>query len=137
MLHHQTFLRCSQTTATFLFILIGILFLCIGCEQLYKTIGLTDEQIQNQVTQDQAAQKQIIEGIRLTTTELITTAIAGIGAIASGLLAKWLNTERKITKVLITGIEDSDQNTTKETVQTRALAAGIQPKLHARVKALT
>lgn len=119
------------------FILIGSLFCLAGCAQLYKLIGLTDEQTQDQLTKDQADRQQIIEGIRLTTTELITTAIAGVGAIASGFLAKWLGTERKITKVLITGVEKATSNAAKEQIQKQALAAGVESQLHKRVQALT
>jgi len=136
-MQHSTVLKCSQTTATFLFILIGSLFIFIGCEQLYKTIGLTDEQTAAQVAKDQADRQKIVEEIRLTTTELITTTIAGLGAIASGFLAKWLDTERKITTALITGIEASNDTTVKESVNKTATAAGIEPKLHKRVLSLT
>lgn len=137
MLQHQTFLRCSQTTAFFLFILIGLLFILAGCAQLYKFLGFTDQQTQDQLTKDQESEKQIIETFRLTTTELITTAIAGLGAIASGFLAKWLGTEKKLTKVLITGIEKAPNSNVKESIKTQALSAGIESQLHARVKALT
>ena len=137
MPQHQTFLRCSQKTATILFILVGSLFCLAGCAQLYKLIGLSDEQTADQVQKDQADRQKIIEGIRLTTTEIITTAVAGLGAIATGFLAKWLGTERKITKVMITGIEKANNTNVKESIATAAGAAGIEPKLHARVKALT
>lgn len=137
MPQHQTFLRCSQKTATIAFILIGSLFCLAGCAQLYKLIGLTDQQTQDQLTQDQIDRQKIAEGIRLTTTEIITTAVAGLGAIATGFLAKWLGTERKITKVLITGIEAKEGGTTKQVVHAKALDAGIENQLHARVKSLT
>lgn len=132
-----TLLQCSQKTAVILFILIGSLFIITGCAQLYKFIGLTDEQIADQVAADQVDRQKIIQGIRLTTTEIITTAIAGIGAIASGFLAKWLGTEKKINKALITGIESANGHSVKETVKNNAMAAGVEPQLHTRVKALT
>ena len=119
------------------FILIGCLFCLAGCAQLYKLIGLTDQQTADQVAADQTARQKIAEGIRLTTTEIITTAVAGLGAIASGFLAKWLGTERKITKALITGIESTTDVPTKRAVKENATAAGVENKLHARVKALT
>ena len=108
MSKHLTILRCSQTTATILFILVGSLFLIAGCAQFYRSLGMSADQVLEQVAADQQAKEQIFQGIRYTTTEIITTAIAGLGAIASGFLAKWLGTERKITKVLITGIEAAD-----------------------------
>ena len=119
------------------FILIGSLFSLAGCAQLYKLLGLSDRQAADQVAADQTARQEIIQGIRLTTTELITTAIAGIGAIASGFLAKWLSTEKKISKAMITGIEKANELTVKTSVHKQAVAAGIESKLHTRVKALT
>ena len=69
--------------------------------------------------------------------KLATIAASTIGAVLSALLAKWLGTERKITKALITGIEDNNADQTKLFVKGRADAAGIEPQLHTRVKALT
>lgn len=120
-----------------LFFFIGSLFCLAGCAQLYKLIGLSNHQAADQVAADQTARQEIIEGIRLTTTELITTAIAGAGAIASGFLARALGTERKITKVMITRIEKANNSDIKAAIQAEAFAAGVQPKLHARVKSLT
>jgi len=133
----STVLRCSQKTAVFAFILIGSLFCLAGCAQLYKFIGLSDEQTADQVAADQADRQKIIEGIRMTTTEIITTAIAGLGAIATGILAKWLGTERKITTAMITGIEDAHASDVKASVKRNATAASVESKLNARVKALT
>ena len=132
-----TLLNCSRTTATVTFILIGSLFCLVGCAQFYKAIGLSDEQIAAQVAADQTDRQEIIEGIRLTTTEILTTAVAGIGAIASGFLARTLGTEKKINKVLITAIEPDSNSSLKTRIKAKATAAGIEKKLNARVKALT
>ncbi|MBA7700925.1 hypothetical protein ES703_109651 [subsurface metagenome] len=120
-----------------LFIFIGSLFCLAGCAQLYKLIGLTPEQTADQIGKDQKAIAKVLDTARLDITQLITTIIAGIGAIASGFLAKWLGTERKITKVLITGIENADTTEVKQAVKANALSAGVESQLHARVKALT
>lgn len=133
----STVLRCSQKTAVILFILIGSLFILIGCEQLYKMIGLTEQQTAAQIAQDQEAAQQIIQQVRWTTHEIITTALAGAGTILSGLLARWLGTERKITTALITGIEKTNNSNVKESVNRTATAAGVEPQLHTRVVALT
>lgn len=137
MPQYPTILRCSQTTATIVFILVGSLFLAAGCAQFYRAIGLTEEQTAGQIKKDQDDRQQIIEGIRLTTTELITSAIAGLGAIASGFLARALGTERKITKVLIGNIETNNNENLKTAITAEALQLGIENKLYARVKALT
>lgn len=130
-------LHCTQTTATLVFILIGSLFLFTGCVQLYKILGLTEEQTQEQVAEDQKTIIRTITQVRTTAAEIITTAVAGLGAIASGFLAKWLHTERKITQVLITGVESAHETNVKETIKAKATAAGVEPKLAARVRALT
>lgn len=137
MLNHPAILKCSQTTATFLFILIGSLFVLAGCAQLYRTIGMTDDQVNEQVAADQQVRGSIINTIRTTSTDMISTALAGLGAIVSGFLAKWLGTERKITRTLISGIEANDSKSTKETVRAMAVSAGIESKLHKRVVSLT
>ena len=137
MLNHQTILRCSHSAAFLIFFTIGGLFTYVGCSQIYKIIGLTDDQVATQVAADQTDRQKIIEGIRITTTDIILTTIAGLGAIASGFLAKWLGTEKKINKAIIAGVESAGNPSAKEAIHKAAVAAGIQSKLHARVKSLT
>lgn len=132
-----TLFNVSRTTAMITFIIIGSLFCLTGCAQLYKLIGLTEEQTEEQLAEDQETIIRTITLTRNTAADIITTALAGIGAIASGFLAKWLGTERKITKALITGVEKANDTNVKESIAAAAGTAGIEPKLHARVKALT
>lgn len=133
----STVLNCSRTTAMITFILVGILFCLAGCAQLYKLAGLTEEQTNEQLAADQETIIRTITQVRTTAADIITTALAGLGAISSGFLAKWLGTERKITKALITGVEANPTGDVKESIQAKATAAGVENKLHARVKALT
>lgn len=133
----ETLLRCSQTTATFIFILLGSLFILTGCSQLYKMIGLSPEQAAEQTAKDQESRGELVNQFRTTTSELVSYAIAGIGSIASGFLAKWLGTERKITAALITGIESAGEMGAKESVKAKATASGVESALHARVLKLT
>lgn len=137
MPQHQTILRCSQTTATILFITIGALFLLSGCYGLYKSIGLTDDQATAQATADQQLITQILHQSRTSTGQIITSAIAGLGAITSGILAKWLGTERKITASMIGAVEHAGNTSVKEAIKTHATAAGVETKLHRRVTTLT
>lgn len=133
----QTTLHCHHNTAGLIFIILGTFFLFTGCAQIYKFLGLTEDQIQTQVAQDQDATQQIIQQVRWTTHEIITTALSGAGTILSGLLARWLGTERKLTTALITGIESAQNPTVKESVKEKAISAGVEPILHKRVLALT
>jgi len=133
----KTFLNCSQKLAFFTFLLIGVLFIAVGCAGFYKALGFTDQQITEQIAQDREAIKIILEQGRWTAHEIITTTLAGLGTILSGFLAKWLGTERKITSALITGVEAGDVGNVKETIKNKATAAGVEPILHRRVIALT
>lgn len=133
----ETTIHCTYKTAATILLIIGCLFSFYGCAQLYRTIGLNEEQTATQVAEDQEATQQIIHQVRWTAHEIISTTVAGLGAILSGLLARWLGTERKITTAMITGIEAADPINIKESVQAKATAAGVETKLHARVVALT
>lgn len=137
MLNHQTILRCSQSTAFVLFFLLGSFFLLAGCAQMYRAIGMDEEQVTTQVQKDQTVITKILDTTRATTTEIILTALSGLGAILSGFLAKWLGTERKITKALITGIEDAEQTSVKGHVRDSATQLGVQQILEKRVRSLT
>ncbi len=137
MQNKPTILQCSHRTAYVTFILIGSLFILAGCAQVYKALGLTEEQIDEQVSEDQQTIIKTITQVRTTTAEIITTALAGLGTIASGFLAQWLGTERKITAALITGIEKAAPGSVKETVHQKATDAGIEKQLSKRVAALT
>lgn len=130
-------LNCTRTTATILFLLIGTLFIFTGCAQLYKILGLTEEQTEEQVSEDQKTIVRTITQVRTTTGQIITTAVAALGTIASGFLAKWLGTERKITAAMITGVEAASNETVKESITKKATSAGVESKLNARVQALT
>ena len=130
-------LYCTQTTAFFLFLLIGSLFIFAGCTQVYKILGFTEEQIDEQVSEDQETIIRTVTIVRTTAADLITTIVAGLGTVASGFLVKWLGTEREIVKALIVGIEKSSADNVKETVHKKATDAGIQSQLSKRVAAYT
>ena len=134
---HSTEIRCSHRTAYLFFLTIGILFILTGCTQVYKSLGMNEEQVAAQVAADQETTSIAIHAIRATTTETITTIIAGVGTILSAFLAKWLGTERKITKAIITGIEDAEPIDAKKSIQKAAQAAGVEKLLNKRVQSLT
>lgn len=159
MQYHQTFLRCSRRTATIIILIIFLLFLSIGCAALMRKTGI-DQAEADRLTataiatlEDAAAEAVdniktgLDEGHDLKTIavktasifawKIATLAASTIGAVLSGVLAKYLGTERKITKAIITGIETAKGQNTKAAIQTKAGLAGIEPQLHARVKALT
>lgn len=152
-------INCSPRTATIIIFTTIFLFILIGCASLFRTAGLSDEQAAAQVAELKSAlegaataaiadiQTGLAEGHDLKTIavktssaflwKIIAAAGATVGVVLNGLLAKWLSTEKKINKVMITGVEETNDTNTKEAITAKAGAAGVEPQLHARVKALT
>lgn len=156
---HQTLLRCSHRTAALFLSTIIILFVLVGCAALLRSAGLSADQAADQEARLKAALADAVtdavadvqtglgeghdlEALALKTAseflwKIVAASASTAGVVLSGLLAKWLGTERKINKVLITSIESAKDLDVKATVKTKATAAGIEPKLAARVRALT
>lgn len=156
---HLVILRCSRTTATIIVSVTIFLFILIGCQSLFRSAGLTDEQAAQQTAELKSAlegaaaaaivdiQTGLEEGHDLKTIavkassaflwKMIAAAGATVGVVLNGLLAKWLSTEKKITKALITGVETHEDGHVKGSIKAAAIAAGVENKLHARVKDLT
>ncbi len=159
MPHPRTFLHCSPRTAALVLAAIFLLFLTIGCAAALRKTGLDQAEADriaaaaHERLSHAAAQavENIKEGldqghdlktIAVKTSsafawQLATIGASTIGAVLSGLLAKWLGTERKISAALITGIEKNPSNSVKDSVNEASIRAGIQPQLHRRVQALT
>ena len=152
-------LNCSRTTATIIITTTILLFVLIGCQSLFRSAGLTDEQAAQQTAElksalDAAAaaaiataQQSLAQGHDLKTTavkassiflwKILAAAAATLGVALNTLLAKWLGTEKKITKAMITAVENTNDPSAKQAIRSAAIAAGVESKLHARVKALT
>lgn len=150
--------RTVRTLALSL-ICLGFLFSMVGCAQFYKMLGLTEKQTTDQVSEDQKViiqaiseirdtaadqatetQKVIIRTIsevRTTAADIVSVSAAALGTLASGLLARWLGTERKITKALIVGIENAPASDAKASIKSVAISAGVEKALHKRVASLT
>lgn len=125
-----------RKTATII-IIIGFALLITSCTAIYKFIGLTEKQAEDQTAKDRQITIDVLETGREQIWQLATAAVTALGGITSGLLARWLGTERKITTTLISAIETSGADSLKETISSKATSAGIEPKLNARVRALT
>lgn len=152
-------LRCGRATAITILVISSLLFLLVGCPAFFRSAGLSDEQAALQTAELKSAlegaataaiadiQTGLAEGHDLKTIavkasstfiwKIIAAAGAGLCIVLNGLLAKWLGTEKKINKAIITGIESANDSTVKESVHAKAIAAGVESKLNARVKALT
>jgi len=137
MERHLKTCETAIRTAPLTLICLGILFSMVGCAQFYKMIGLTEKQTTDQVSEDQKVIIRTISEVRTTAADIVSASVAGLGAIASGLLARLLGTERKITKALIVGIEKTPELDTKKNVRDQAISAGVEKALHKRVVSLT
>ena len=155
----STRLKCSRRQAYFVILIIALLFILIGCAALLQKTGVPPkealkssaeftEELSSAVTEAVADMTEaVVEGQDLKTAAIRTTsafiwkiATAGasvLGVALSSLLGKWLKTERKITQTLITGVENNDSKTTKETIHRLAVANGVQKILKKRVASLT
>ncbi|MBA7647988.1 hypothetical protein ES703_55767 [subsurface metagenome] len=152
-------LRCSRNAALAVVTITIVLFILIGCQALFRSAGLTDEQAAAQTAELKAALEGaatdaiadihtgLAEGHDLKTIavkassaflwKMIAAAGATVGVVLNGLLAKWLSTEKKMNKAIITGVESNPTGNVKESIEAKAIALGVETKLHARVKALT
>jgi len=150
--------RIRKTVGNLLIVL-SLAFVVIGCTGLYRMFGLSEDAAEEQAGLDQAALQDAVKdavvqvqaglaaGQDLKTVavkagsafvwQIATVLVSGIGAVLSGLLGKLLKTERKITAAVITGVEKGSKSEVKESIQRAAIAAGVEPALHKRVKALT
>lgn len=118
------------------------IFMCmsyaiIGCASGYKMMGYTDEESEILAGKDRGELTKLIDQSRSIFWEIATMITAGIGTIASGFLSKLLMSERKITKAVISGVEDVKENGVKESIQKSAKLLGVENKLNKRVKKLT
>lgn len=159
MQYHQTFFNCSRATATIIITITILLFVLIGCASLFRSAGLTDQQAAEQTAQLQTAlqgaataaiadiQTGLQEGHDLKTIavktssafiwKIIAAAGASLGIVLNGLLARWLGTEKKMTRAMIAAVEKTPNNNVKESIKAEAQLAGVEPQLHRRVQALT
>lgn len=133
----ETVIHCRHNVAAWLLIFVGMIFVLIGCENVYRWFGFTEEQVAEQTAKDAAAVEDVVEHGREIGWQIATTVIAGVGAVVSGLLGKWLGTERKISRAVIAGVEAADKQNVKEAIKREALSLGVESKLHKRVEALT
>lgn len=156
---NQSVLSCAHKTAFAFFLFNCCAFTFIGCSSLFRYTGLSPEQaaIQEAALQEALANATtaaiadiktgLEEGHDLKTIavktssaflwKILTAAGASIGVVLNTLLAKWLNTERKITATIIRGVEKNGDSAVKKSIQAKAKSAGIETQLNARVLALT
>ncbi len=159
MQNHHTFLRCSHRTAFFFLLSITLLFVLVGCAALLRSAGLDQDQA---AQQSAALERALNHGLAAAVDEIKTGLAEGhspstialnatsqmiwkliaagsstAGVVLSSLLAKWLGTEKKIAKAMIDGIEESEGIDVKSTVHKKAVEAGVEPALAARVRAYT
>jgi len=120
-----------------LLVIVGVCCMTISCTAIYKTLGMTPEQTSEQLIKDSAAVAAAVDAGRVLFWQIVSSVLGGGGTILCGLLAKWLGMSNKMLAAVITGVEAAGQAETKAAIMQVALATGIEPKLDARVQALT
>lgn len=116
---------------------IGLCFVLIGCAEVYRAAGMSDEQAAEQIDRDREALLEAAGPASALAWQLATAGVSAVGAILTALLGKWLGDERKLSAAVIHGVERSAKGNVKQTVQATAETAGVQEKLAKRVQKLT
>lgn len=114
-----------------------VCFVAIGCGTIYKAMGLPPEKVTEQTAKDEVVIVEAIEQGRDIIWPIVSTAMAGVGAMTSGLLLKWLSMERRITGAMIAGVEKSNDGNAKQAITVESLKRGVGMQLNKRVRKLT
>jgi len=114
-----------------------VCFAVIGCGGLYKAIGLPPEIVEAEVEKDAVVIQAAVEQARDTFWPIVSASIGAAGTLLTGLLAKLLSTERKITGAMIAGVEKSNDGNAKKAITVESLKRGVGVQLNKRVRKLT
>jgi NAD/NADP transhydrogenase beta subunit len=109
----------------------------VSCTSFYKTLGFSDAAAAVQAAKDANAIAAAVDQGRDIFWQLATALIGTAGTVLSVLMAKWLNTEKKLTAAIIGGVEQADNSNVKASIQNIATAAGVEKLLKTRVDSLT
>lgn len=123
--------------AAWALIVVSLSLTVTGCVQLYKALGMTEEQAQEEHGKDvEELRKALSEG-RVLFWQIVSGVVAAAGALVTGLLAKWLGQEKKIVQAVVAGVEKAGNGKVKEAIHDSALAMGVEGALSKRVQTLT
>lgn len=116
-------------------VLLLICALCLAsCSAgVYRSLGVPTTQAEAYAREDQARVDLVIGQIRDTTWEVVSTALAALGAVLSGFLAVKLRRTASIADAVIDGVELAADPGVKKKVRQVAVARGAEGLLHARL----
>jgi hypothetical protein len=126
-----------KTAATALAAACLSLFVVAGCAGMFRAIGMSEQEA---VAAEAEVKQQLVAAAGQAggpVAELVAIGVATAGAIVSGILTRLLIRERKVTAVMIEGVEAAGDGKTKRAISDAANHAGVAPTVHNRVQALT
>ena len=126
-----------QNYLVWLCIPIGFTTSLLGCATWYEQMGFTKDESQALAAKDRTKFLEVKQQADSIFWESMSVAIAGAGTLLSGLLGKYLLSERKISKAVILGVENAANDEVKATIEKTAIALGVEDKLSKRVESLT
>lgn len=112
------------------------LFVLAGCAAMLEKLGMSPQEAAESAEKMGAAAVETARRVGGPAGELIALAVATAGAVLSGILAKLLLGERKISRVIIQGVEAADVEAVKVAVAAAANDAGISGAVDRRVQAV-
>ncbi len=130
----------NQRRMTRVSVYIGVILFCfvfIGCQGIYKALGVPADKAAELGALDQEKTLAAVEAGRDIFWQTVSALVAGVGAVTTTVLGKWLSTERKITTAVIKGVEKAKEDNVKVSINTIATNLGIEANLSKRVAKLT
>jgi len=96
-------------------------------------IGIPESEVSKLVEDDSVRTLRIVQEGRTVFWQAATAILGSLGTAVSVLLGKYLNTERKLTKAVILGVEDAGSDSAKATIANKATKLGVSKLLAKRV----
>ena len=117
-----------------LFALLSLVLFVVGCGNLYKTIGMDDNQVKRQVELDSAMVSEGVSMFNEMACETYLSALSIFGGLLSAYLGVRLNRAAKKETALVRGIERGADVKTKASVEAESLKLNVGELLAQSVK---
>ncbi len=130
-------MKATHNILSWILVVVGLIFLLTGCVGLYEQMGFTTEESENLAGLDRTEFLKIKQQADSVFWQTASVVIAGVGALVSGFLGKWLYNDKQMIKAIVSGVEASGSEDVKNAIQNNAKAMGVESNLRKRVNALT
>ena len=126
-----------RNVVCWLLILGGFAYLLVGCADVYRSLGMTDEEAVEQQGKDTVEIIKAIESGREVFWQAATAIVTGLGAVISAVLAKWLGTEKKVSGAAISAVVRDGNGDVLKLLRAEAAAQGVGKTMANRIDAAT